>query len=111
MGAAAIVGSGVTVSVTLTIRGELLTLGDVTVTVPVYVPGARPAVDVVTLICAGEVPDVGLTEIHGRSSETVQLKMFGWPTPATLMACAAGLAPFRTPVNPRLEGVTVMLGG
>ena len=95
---------------TPTVFGEPATPAAVTVTVAVWVPRARPAIDGATDSVAGALPLPGETASHGASSLTVKLSV---PPPVLLTATSleAGLAPPSGAVNVRLAGETASTGG
>jgi hypothetical protein len=90
--------------------GEVLAPGALTVTVPVYVPAASPAVAAVTVSVLGAVPVLGLTPNHAWLLVALQ---FSVPPPVLLMLIvrAAGFAPPSTALKLRLVGLTPNAGG
>ena len=90
---------------TPTVFGEPATPAAVTVTVAVWVPRARPAIDGATVSVAGALPLPGETDSHGASSLTVKLSV---PPPVLLTATSleAGLAPPSGAEKVRLAGET-----
>ena len=105
-----IAGAAATVRVTGICFGEPWVPAEVTVTVPEYVPAARPVVSTDTLRSRGAVPLVGLTDSHGASSETVK-ESEPPPVLATLSVLAAGLAAPAVALNARLDGATASTAG
>ena len=102
--------AGLTVRVTSTVFGEPEAPAAVTVIGVVYVPGASPAIDGVTVTVAGAVPLDGLTESHDADSASVKLRV---PPPVlvTSKVCAAGFAPPSVAVKDRLLFETASAGG
>ena len=102
-------GAGFTVSETSTVFGEPVAPAAVTVTCVVYVPGARPAIDGVTVMLPGAVPLCGLTESQGTDSLAVQSRL---PPPVlvTAMFWAGGLAPPCVAVKDIVPGETARAG-
>jgi hypothetical protein len=94
-------GGGSTMSVTGIVRGEPVAPAAPTVTLAVYVPGARPVVSGVTVTVPAPVPPAGATLSHGASSDAVQSSV-----PAPVLATSSVLAAGFVPLKDRVAGVT-----
>ena len=104
-----VAAAGSTVKVTGTSLGDPVAPVAVTLTLPVYVPAARPLTSADTVRSRGAVPDAGVTDSHGASSEAVKESV---PPPllATLSVLDAGLVPPAVAEKDRLAGVTESAG-
>ena len=103
-------GGGCTVRVTSICFGEPSAPGAVTVTVPVCVPGARPAIRGATPIVPGDAPLVGDSWSHGTLALAVQFSACA-PSWLTARSRGAGSAPPDVAVNDSVPGVTASVGG
>ena len=72
-------------------------------------PAASPAVSTLTVRSCGAVPEPGVTDIHGASSEVVK-DSDPVPELVTLSVLSAGFAPPATALNDRLAGATESAG-
>src|SRR6266404_2093688 len=97
------------VSVTNTTAGDPCAPDAVTVTCPVYDPGARPAAEAETCTLCGAVPLTGDTRSQLASPEAVK---FSVPEPMllTFNEAGRGSGPPWAALNDRLDGVTERIG-
>jgi hypothetical protein len=103
------VNGAVTVSVTDTVCGLFDARVELTVTVPPYVPAARPVRFTDTLSDPGVVPLAGLTTSHPAGDDDADaVKGIAEPPPAvTATVCAAGAEPPSAAEKLRLEGAAL----
>jgi len=95
-GGVAVMVPEVTLRVTVTVAGLPAALGEVTVTVPVYAPGERPAPLTEIERDPGVVPVVGVTEsqfVPATPLFAVAVKLRTPGLPVTCTVCAGGFVP------------------
>jgi len=114
VGLCPIVGrAGVTVSVTGTCSVEFVAPGAVRVIIAVYVFARSPEVftlTVTTSVSLVVVPEVGLRPSQAAVSLAVQLKVAP-PVFVMFNVWVAGFVPPSIPVNVRLDGLWLVVGG
>ncbi len=106
-----ITGAAVEAAVTVSETGMVLLLAPVaaTVTVPLYVPAARPARLTLAVIVPVLVPEAGVRVSQAALSPAVHVKV---PEPVleTLMVFAVGFVVPTVPENERVAGVRLRAG-
>jgi hypothetical protein len=106
-------GAAVTVNVTGTLSGLLLTPAAVKVTVPLYVPAARPVGLAVTLSVFGVVLVVGVTVSQVPPLVTATEAVYDTAEPLLMLSarlCGGAAVPPAVALNVRLAAVTERVG-